>query len=132
MHLDEAFKMLRRAVALRPEDGFIVDSLGWAHFRLGDYDEAVKELERADRAQARPTRPSTTISATPIGASGRKLEAQFQWNHARDLKPEPDDLPAILDKIEHGLPDDKPATADAGQAAADRRRRPPCRTQGGG
>ena len=39
--------MLHRAVELRPEDGFIVDSLGWAYFRLGDYDKAVTYLERA-------------------------------------------------------------------------------------
>ncbi|HNM39326.1 MAG TPA: tetratricopeptide repeat protein, partial [Giesbergeria sp.] len=47
MNLEEGFKMLRRAVELRPTDGYIVDSLGWAHYRLGRYDEAVKELERA-------------------------------------------------------------------------------------
>ena len=40
---------------------------------------------------------------------GRKLEAQFQWNHARDLNPEPDDLPKILDKIENGLKDEPAA-----------------------
>ncbi|MDE2365074.1 MAG: tetratricopeptide repeat protein, partial [Hyphomicrobiales bacterium] len=41
MNLDEAFKMLNRAVELRPQDGYIVDSLGWAHYKLGQYDEAV-------------------------------------------------------------------------------------------
>ena len=39
--------MLHRAVELRPDDGFIVDSLGWAYFRLGEYDKAVTYLERA-------------------------------------------------------------------------------------
>ena len=37
---------------------------------------------------------------------GRTLEAKFQWAHARDLKPEPEDLPKIEAKIENGLPDD--------------------------
>ena len=46
---------------------------------------------------------------------GRKLEAQFQWNHARDLKPEPEDLEAILKKIQHGIVDEKPEEADAGK-----------------
>ena len=36
---------------------------------------------------------------------GRKTDAQFQWNHARDLNPDQDDLPKILGKIEKGLPD---------------------------
>ena len=39
--------MLNKAVELRPDDGFIVDSLGWAYYRLGDYGKAVTFLERA-------------------------------------------------------------------------------------
>ena len=42
VNLDEAFKMLQRAVDLKPTDGYIVDSLGWAHYKLGHYDEAAK------------------------------------------------------------------------------------------
>ncbi len=116
-HLDEAFRMLRKAVALRPEDGFIVDSLGWADYRLGDYDGAVKELERA--IALKPGDPTINDHlGDAYWRTGHRLEAQFQWNHARDLKPEPDDLPAILDKIAHGLPDAKPtAAADAKPAA---------------
>jgi len=47
MNLDEGFAMLKRAVDQRPDDGFIVDSLGWAYYKLGQYPEAVKDLERA-------------------------------------------------------------------------------------
>ena len=47
LNLDEAFKMLRKAVELRPNDGYIVDSLGWAHFKLGQYAEAAETLEKA-------------------------------------------------------------------------------------
>ena len=47
VNLEEAFKMLRRAVELQPNDGYIVDSLGWAHFKLGQYIEAAETLERA-------------------------------------------------------------------------------------
>ncbi len=108
-HLDEAFKMLRQAVALRPEDGYVVDSLGWAHFKLGDYDAAVKELERAIELK-----PSDATINDHLGDAywrvGRKLEAKFQWNHARDMNPDPEDLPNIEKKIANGLPDDKPAT----------------------
>jgi tetratricopeptide (TPR) repeat protein len=112
MHLDEAFTMLHRAVELRPTDGYIVDSLGWANYRLGRYDEAVKELERAI-----DLKPSDPVINDHLGDAywriGRKLEAHFQWNHARDMNPEPDDLPRILGKIENGLEDEKPAPADA-------------------
>lgn len=100
--LDEALDMIRRAVELRPQDGYIVDSLGWAYYRLGRFEEAVTELEKA--VQLRPQDP---IINDHLGDAywrvGRHLEAQFQWNHARDLDPEEEDLARILDKIENGL-----------------------------
>jgi tetratricopeptide (TPR) repeat protein len=111
VNLDEAFKMLRRAVDLRQRDGYVVDSLGWAYYRLGRYDDAVRELERAI-----DLKPSDPVINDHLGDAywrvGRKLEAQFQWNHARDLGPDPDDLPKILDKIKNGL-GDSPALANA-------------------
>jgi tetratricopeptide (TPR) repeat protein len=110
VNLDKAFQMLRRAVDLRPEDGYIVDSLGWAYYKLGKYEDAVRELERAVELK-----PADPVINDHLGDAywrvGRKLEARFQWNHARDLNPEPEDLPKILRKIEVGLEDDpsKPA-----------------------
>ena len=116
-HLDEAFAMLRKAVADRPEDGFIIDSLGWADFKLGHYEEAVKELERA--IALKPGDPTINDHlGDAYWRVGRKLDAQFQWNHARDLNPDPEDLPQILTKIDHGLPDVKPTTSAEGQPAA--------------
>jgi len=112
MNLDEGFKMLQRAVELAPRDGYIVDSLGWAHYRLGQYDQAVVDLERA--VLLRPSDPTINDHlGDAYWRVGRKLEAHFQWNHARDLKPEPDDLAKILNKIEHGLDaaQETPATA---------------------
>src|SRR5258708_4372771 len=47
VHLDEGMSMIKRSVEQRPDDGYIVDSLGWAYYRLGNYEEAVKNLERA-------------------------------------------------------------------------------------
>lgn len=49
VRLDDAQKLLERALAMRPNDGAIVDSLGWLHFRLGRLDEAERLLLRADR-----------------------------------------------------------------------------------
>ena len=69
INLEEAFKMLRRAVELRPNDGYIVDSLGWAHYKLGQYAEATETLEQAIEPEAGRPGASTTISATPIGKS---------------------------------------------------------------
>ncbi len=52
INLDEGMKMIRRAVEQRPDDGYIVDSLGWAYYRIGNFEEATKHLERAIDLQA--------------------------------------------------------------------------------
>jgi tetratricopeptide (TPR) repeat protein len=113
VNLEEGLRLLRRAVQLRPDDGYIIDSLGWAHFRMGRFEEALRELERAIELK-----PGDPVINDHLGdvywRVGRKLEAHFQWNHARDLKPEPEDLERILKKIESGLEDaPKPASAEA-------------------
>ncbi len=115
VHLDEAFKMLQRAVDLKPTDGYIVDSLGWAHFKLGHYEEAAQQLERAIELK-----PADPVVNDHLGDAywkvGRKTEAQFQWNHARDMGPEPEDLPNILKKIASGMPDPDQTPSPAPQA----------------
>ena len=111
-NLQEAMRMIRKAVELRPNDGYIVDSLGWAHYQLGDYDSAVKELERAVEL-----RPEDPVINDHLGDAywrvGRRLEAKFQWQHAHDLKPEPEQLEIIKKKLEAGLPDEGSKAAKA-------------------
>jgi tetratricopeptide (TPR) repeat protein len=110
VNLDEGMKMIKRAVDQRPDDGYIVDSLGWAYYRLGNYDDAVKNLERA--IDLKPEDPTINDHlGDAYWRIGRKLEAKFQWAHARDLKPEPEEVPKIEAKIENGLSDEPPAAA---------------------
>ncbi len=112
VHLDEGMDMIRRAVEQRPDDGYIVDSLGWAYFRTGNYDEAVKNLERA--VELKPDDPTINDHlGDAYWRVGRTLEAHFQWSHAKDLNPEPEDLPKIEAKLKDGLPDDTSSSADA-------------------
>ncbi len=93
------------------DDGYIVDSLGWAYFRLGNYEEATKHLERA--IELKPEDPTINDHlGDAYWRVGRKLEAHFQWNHARDLNPDPDDLPKILDKIKNGMSDAPTVVSD--------------------
>jgi tetratricopeptide (TPR) repeat protein len=111
-NLDEAFRMLRRAVEQRPADGYIVDSLGWAFYRLGQYDNALQLMEKA--VQLKAADPTVNDHLGDVyWRLGRKLEAKFQWNHARDLGAEPEDMPRILDKIANGLPDEPVASGGA-------------------
>ncbi|CCV12314.1 conserved hypothetical protein [Mesorhizobium sp. STM 4661] len=103
MNLKEGLQMIQKAVDLRPSDGYIVDSLGWAYYRLGRFDDAVREMERAVSLK-----PEDPVLNDHLGDAywrvGRKLEATFQWNQARDLKPDPDVLAAVQQKLLKGLP----------------------------
>jgi tetratricopeptide (TPR) repeat protein len=113
-HLDEGMHMIQRAVEQRPDDGYIVDSLGWAYFKTGNYDEAVKNLERA--VELKPEDPTINDHlGDAYWKVGRTLEAQFQWAHARDLNPEPEDLVKIEAKLKSGLPDETSSAAEAGK-----------------
>jgi tetratricopeptide (TPR) repeat protein len=117
INLDEGMKMIKRAVDQRPDDGYIVDSLGWAYYRIGNYDDAVKNLERA--IDLKPEDPTINDHlGDAYWRIGRTLEAKFQWAHARDLKPEPEELPKIEAKIENGLPEDASSSA----ASADKKK----------
>jgi tetratricopeptide (TPR) repeat protein len=121
-NLGQAFDMLEKAVSQRPDEGFIIDSLGWAHYMLGRYPEAVKELERA--VSLAPTDP---VLNDHLGDAywmvGRKEEARFQWTRALSFDPEPDLAPKLQRKLEQGLsatgeiePDKQRIESQAGSA----------------
>jgi tetratricopeptide (TPR) repeat protein len=117
IHLDEGMDMIRRAVDQRPDDGYIVDSLGWAYYRIGNYDEAVKNLERA--VELKPEDPTINDHlGDAYWRVGRTLEAHFQWSHAKDLNPDPEELPKIEAKLKEGLHADTSSSTSA--AASDK------------
>ncbi|WP_347829885.1 tetratricopeptide repeat protein [uncultured Planktomarina sp.] len=79
--LDEALEMIQKAVAAQPDAGYIIDSLGWAQYRLGFYNEAVVHMERA--AELMATDPIVNDHLGDVyWAVGRKTEARFQWRRA--------------------------------------------------
>lgn len=97
-NLDRARSMIERAAALRPNDGAILDSLGWVLLRQGDKEGALANLERAAQLQ-----PEDGVINGHFGdalqAVGRLREAEFQWRRALNLKLEPDDQKRIEQKI---------------------------------
>jgi tetratricopeptide (TPR) repeat protein len=107
-HLQEGLAMIQRAVAIRPLSGAIIDSLGWAYFRMGRFEEALEPLEHAVELE-----PSDAILNDHLGDEywrlGRRIEARFQWNRALSLAPEEPAL--IQQKIDHGLPPSPAARA---------------------
>ena len=100
--LDDARRMIERAVELEPQSGAIVDSLGWALYRMGDYAGAVEKLERA--AELEPLDPTVNDHlGDAYWRVGRRNEATFQWRRALNLDPEPDQVGIIEGKIARGL-----------------------------
>lgn len=101
-HLQHGLKMIEQAVALRPDDGYIIDSLGWAHYRIGDYASAVRYLEKA--TELVPEDPTINDHlGDAYWRTGRLLEARYQWRYALQFGPEKGDIKPIEAKIEHGL-----------------------------
>ncbi len=101
--LDEAKKLLIKAVSLRPRDGYIVDSLGWLYYRVQDFQNATQQLENAVSLQ-----PEDPTINDHLGDAywrvGRKDEARYQWQRALWLEPEEDQIPLIREKLKNGLP----------------------------
>lgn len=98
INLDEGVEMIEKAVEMRPRDGYIVDSLGWAHYRLGQFEEAVEALERA--ADLRPRDPTINDHlGDAYWRVGRKLEAAYQWSQVLDMEPEDVDMVKIETKL---------------------------------
>ncbi|HCI00991.1 MAG TPA: hypothetical protein DFJ59_09385 [Alphaproteobacteria bacterium] len=103
INLDRGFDMLMRAVELAPESGAIIDSLGWAHYQLGDYDEAVPFLEQAFQINPWSWEIAEHV-ADAYWQVGRELEAGFFWNRALGLPEIPDDhVEAIRIKLVEGM-----------------------------
>ena len=100
-HLTEAREMIERASERRPNDGAIIDSLGWVMYRQGDSKSAVKTLERAVELE-----PEDSTINGHLGdaywAAGRKVEAQYQWRRALTLNPPPDDAAKLEAKLNPG------------------------------
>ncbi|MGV8853721.1 MAG: tetratricopeptide repeat protein [Devosia sp.] len=102
MHLQEALGMIQKAVDAQPQDGYIVDSLGWAFYKLGRIDEAVSTLERAVLL-----RPNDAELNDHLGdaywKAGRHLEARFQWNVAAAMDEVGNVRARVANKLAEGL-----------------------------
>lgn len=108
INLDQAKGMIVKAVDLRPKDGYIIDSLGWALYRTGDFEGAVEKLERA--VELKPT--DATINdhlGDAYWRVGRRNEARFQWNRALRTADEDPLKEQIRAKLDQGLTDPKAA-----------------------
>ncbi len=101
--IEEGLALITRAAESRPDQGYIVDSLGWAHYQLGHYDVAIEHLERA--AELSPIEPEILDHlGDAYWRAGRQDEARFEWLAALELKPETAREITLREKLEKGLP----------------------------
>jgi len=102
LNLDEALGMIQTAVRKEPQAGYIIDSLAWAYFRLGRYEDALVPMERASLLE--PADPVVTDHLGDVyWMVGRKREAEFQWHRALSFEPTEKDATRIRLKLEIGL-----------------------------
>jgi tetratricopeptide (TPR) repeat protein len=98
----EAVALIERAAMLRPGDGGVIDSLGWAQYRQGRYAEAVATLERAQALE-----PNDPTLAEHLGDAywqvGRRIEARFRWRQALDLDPSEAQKKSLNARLDYGL-----------------------------
>lgn len=102
VNLKEARRLIEMAYAKRPDDGYIIDSLGWMLFVLGEYDQAVVHLEKAVEAA-----PADATINEHLGDAywkvGRLTEARYQWQRALTLDVEDAQRASISKKLDQGL-----------------------------
>ncbi|MEI6440465.1 MAG: tetratricopeptide repeat protein [Alphaproteobacteria bacterium] len=103
-HLDTALGMIQKAVGQSPRSGAIIDSLGWAYFRLGDFKKAVETLENAIELEAGDPDINNHLGDA-YWRVGRKDEAIFQWRRVLTLDPDPKMKAEVDQKLAKGLPD---------------------------
>lgn len=103
VHLRQARQMIEKAVQQQPNDGAIIDSLGWVMLRGGDTKDAVKTLERAVELEPQDATINGHLGDA-YWAAGRKLEATFQWRRALTLNPEPEDKAKLEARLTTGHP----------------------------
>jgi tetratricopeptide (TPR) repeat protein len=112
-HLQEATAMIQKAVATDPRSGAMVDSLGWAYYRMGDYKKAVEKLEEAVELEAGDPEINNHLGDA-YWKVGRKDEAQFQWRRVLTLKPDDKIKASAEAKLASGLGPDGPTPKVAG------------------
>ena len=118
-NLEQGLELIQKAVELSPGDGYILDSLAWAYYRLGRYDEAVAPME-----QAIATMSSDPLVNDHLGdiywKVGRYREAEIQWRRALSLEPtdsgevDPDRIRAKLERGLDRVLAEEESAADAG------------------
>ena len=105
INLYQGLEMIKKAVAQEPRNGFFVDSLGWAFYRMKDFGAAVQFLEKATELE--PDDPEIIDHlGDALWQSGRQIEARYQWRRALSLEDDATKQKEIEEKIDYGVIED--------------------------
>ncbi len=120
--LPRARQMIMKAAEARPNDGAILDSLGWVTLRQGEVAAGVKWLEKASELETEDATINGHLGDA-YWAAGRKLEASYQWQRAITLNPDPEDLPKLQAKLREaraalGVPEPAPVPVPVAESAS--------------
>jgi tetratricopeptide (TPR) repeat protein len=94
---EEALSLIRRALEVRPNDAYILDSMGWVHYRMGNLDEAVRYLKKALEIRDDPE-----ISAhlgEVLWVKGDREGAETVWRRALKTTPDSEPLLTVIKKF---------------------------------
>jgi len=94
---DEAYKLIMRAVELAPNDPAIIDSLGWVQYRLGRYEEARANLDRA--YELFPDHEVAAHLGEVLWVMGEKSEARSVWRKALESQPDSDHIRSTMERL---------------------------------
>jgi tetratricopeptide (TPR) repeat protein len=95
--LPEARKLIEKALELAPEDYYIMDSLGWVLYRMGDLKGAAQQLRRA--WQGRPDGEIGAHLGDVLWVLGERTEAEGVWRQALEASPESDTLQKTIQRL---------------------------------
>ncbi len=109
LHVEDGMDLVRKALAVNPKSGAMMDSLGWGYFRLGQYEQALSFIEQA--VQTQPSDPEINNHLGDVyKAMGRDTEARYEWQRVLSLKITDKEAAEILKKLD-GTPGVAPAQA---------------------
>ena len=94
---EEAYALIKRAIELKPDEPYIVDSMGWVLYRMGRHQEALEQLRRAMSIN-----PDPEIAAhlgEVLWALGKQAEAREIWSTALEATPEDERLLDVIERF---------------------------------
>ena len=94
---EEAYGFIKQALAITPDDFYVLDSMGWVLYRLGKAEEAVPYLQKAHDQKNDPE--VAAHLGEVLWVLGKKVEAREIWDAALKIKPDDKALRKVIERL---------------------------------